>query len=92
MISLCEQCQNYNWRKMQTIIDTFRDAGLDRPNHIWCSGSNQPEDIQWLSCANYKPYESVSRSHQAKSKQRYCNKPNNLSGHRRIQPRKALKA
>lgn len=91
MISLCEKCRNYNWRKMQTIIDTFREAGLDRPRHIWCHATHRPEDIHEVFCVNFEPYETHPRSHQIKSKARYCNNANKLSGHRKITPRKAYK-
>lgn len=89
MISMCERCKEYNWRKMQDIIDVFRDAGLERPKHIWCKATNRPEDIQYAFCPNFIGFETITERHQIKSKQRYTNKPNNLSGHRKIKPRKA---
>lgn len=53
MTSLCEKCRHYDWRHMQDIIDAFRGAGLDRPKCIWCSASDQPEDIRFKVCENF---------------------------------------
>lgn len=90
MISKCEQCQNYNWRKMQTIIDAYKDAGIPRPKHIWCQDSNRPEDIRETICDRFKPFEIIARSHETARKPRYCNNSHKLSGVRKIKAQKAV--
>lgn len=82
MISLCEQCRSYNWRKMQTIIDAYKDAGLDRPNHIWCQVRNRPEDLKFHSCHDFDDMnvpKEPTRGSQSRQKPRYTNYPNKLS-------------
>lgn len=91
MVSLCERCQNYNWRKMQTIIDVFRDAGMERPRHIWCSATNRPEEIEEWHCSNFKPYQTASERREKSPKPRYKNRPMKLSGHRRIKASQPLR-
>lgn len=89
MISKCERCRHYDWKRMQMIIDAFRDSGIPRPRHIWCAAKNRPEDIREVFCDTFEPYETVVRVREGKSKPRYCNASGKLSKALKNGPRKA---
>lgn len=56
-VSLCEQCENYDYQYTKYIHECCEDAG-EKLTCIWCAASDQPEDERWHSCPNYKEYES----------------------------------
>lgn len=69
MVSLCERCRHNDWRRMQGVIDAFRDAGIPRPSCIWCAASDRPEDLRFEACRSFDEL-----THQVMRKARCMNK------------------
>lgn len=87
MVSLCEKCQNNDWRHFQDIIDAIKEAGGDRPGCIWCAATDRPEDLKFDHCRNFDGYPQKKRSAKVQgfaSEPRYINNPRHKAGHRKI--------
>ena len=56
MIALCDQCQNYDAETSNELRQIFVEQKLTPPKSIWCKQTDQPENIRWDSCLNFKEY------------------------------------
>lgn len=55
MVSLCEQCRNYDAETTGNAREDCRKAGVT-VRSVWCRFSDRPEDVRWETCKGSVPW------------------------------------
>lgn len=56
MIALCDKCRNYDGETTAMLREIYAEQQLEPPKSIWCKASDQPENIRWETCRDFKEY------------------------------------
>lgn len=61
MIALCDQCRNFDAQTTRDIKDAWAEnekLRSDQLESIWCKATDQPENLKWRGCPNFRGYSS----------------------------------